>query len=141
MDLRRKQQMNLVDVYGSPDALGVLYRLLEERDPEVNISHREMPSWDSHCAFVASRPYAAWYLIVAESEPVGAIYLSRADEIGVFILRAYRGKGYGRRAVLMLMEQHPRERYLANINPANEGSIAFFRELGFRHIQNTYEKR
>lgn len=133
--------MKLFDVYSSRGALSVLYRLLEERTPEVNISHRELPSWDDHCTFVASRPYAAWYLIEVEGQPIGAIYLSRMDEIGVFILRAHQGRGYGRRAVLALMERHPRDRYLANVNPANEHSIAFFRSLGFEHIQNTYEKR
>ena len=44
-------------------------------------------------------------------------------------------------SIEMLMEKHPRERFLANINPANERSIEFFRSLGFVHIQNTYEKR
>jgi RimJ/RimL family protein N-acetyltransferase len=100
-----------------------------------------MPSWDAHCAFVASRRYTAWYLVEAENEPVGSIYLSQLDEIGVFILRAHGGRGYGKRAVLMLMERHPRERYLANINPAKGRSIAVFRSLGLRHIQETYEKR
>lgn len=133
--------MTLIDVYQAPEALTVLYRLLEERTPRVNISHREMPSWDEHCAFVAARPYHAWYLIEDGGEPVGAVYLSRMDEIGVFILRAERGRGHGRRAVLALMARHPRDRYLANVAPANERSIAFFQGLGFVHIQNTYEKR
>jgi RimJ/RimL family protein N-acetyltransferase len=133
--------VKLVDVYSSPEALRILYQLLEERSPEVNISHRELPAWESHCAFVASRPYTAWYLIDIEGTPVGAIYLSRMDEIGVFILRAHRGNGYGKRAIVMLMEHHPRKRFLANINPANVRSAAMFRDLGFERIQETYEKR
>ena len=134
--------MNLVDVYNLPDAPSVLYRLLAERTPEVNISHQETPSWDEHCVFVASRPYAAWYLIENEGDLVGAVYLTRKDEIGIFIFFDHQGCGHGRRAVLALMGHHPRERYLANINPANGRSIAFFYSLGFRHIQKeTYEKR
>ncbi len=39
-----------------------------------------------------------------------------------------------------LMEAHPRKKYLANINPANERSIHMFEKLGFKHIQNTYER-
>jgi RimJ/RimL family protein N-acetyltransferase len=133
--------MKLVDAHTSPEAPDVLYRLLEERSPEVNISHRAMPSWEQHCAFVASKPYDAWYLIEADGGKVGAIYLSKTNEIGIFLFRSHRGAGYGKRAVTMLMERHPRDRYLANINPKNDASIAFFRELGFHHIQNTYEKR
>lgn len=133
--------MKLVDVYEIDEAPEVLFRLMEERTPEVNISHRALPDWDTHLAFIASRPYEAWFLIVDDDNPVGAIYLSKTSEIGVFVLNAHRGKGYGKTAIEMLMEKHPRERFLANINPANERSIDFFRSLGFVHIQNTYEKR
>lgn len=134
--------MKLVDVYDVPDeAPKILYRLLEERTPEVNISHRGLPDWDSHLAFISSRPYDAWYLIEAGGEYVGAIYLSKASEIGVFVLDGHRGHGFGKRAIEKLMQAHPRERFLANINPANTCSIEFFRALGFAHIQNTYEKR
>ncbi len=133
--------MKLVDVYASPEAPRVLYRLMEERTPQVNISHRALPDWDSHVAFIESRPYDAWYLMLQDNEPVGAIYLSKTSEIGVFVLAAYRGHGYGKQAIEVLMEQHPRERFLANINPTNTRSIKFFQSLGFSHIQNTYEKR
>ena len=132
--------MRLVDVYSAPEAPELLYKLMEERTPEVNISHRELPDWDTHLAFVASRPYDAWYMIETDDVFVGAIYLSKMCEIGVFVFAEHRGQGHGKRAVKMLMEKHPRERFLANINPANTDSIAFFRALGFRHIQNTYEK-
>ena len=133
--------MRLVDVYSTPEAPEILYRLMEERTPEVNISHRELPDWDTHFAFVASRPYDAWYMIEANDVFVGAIYLSKMGEIGAFVFAAHRGQGHGKCAIEMLMEKHPRERFLANINPANTDSIASFRALGFHHIQNTYEKR
>jgi len=133
--------MKLIDVYKSSDALRILYQLLEERSPEINISHRKMPTWEEHRVFVSSYPYLVWYLIEVEEVPVGAIYLSKQDEIGVFILQIYQGRGYARRAISMLMEHHPRERYLANINPENHKSIELFRDLGFSHIQVTYEKR
>ena len=133
--------MKLVDVHESPVAPKLLYQLMEERTPEINISHQALPDWESHLAFIASRPYDAWYLIEDEDEQVGTIYLSKTSEIGVFILAAHRGHGYGKRAIEMLTEKHPRERFLANINPANGRSIEFFESLGFHHIQNTYEKR
>jgi RimJ/RimL family protein N-acetyltransferase len=134
-------QVKFIDAHETPAGPKLLYQLMEERMPEINISHRALPDWESHLAFIASRPYDAWYLIEDEGEFVGAIYLSKTSEIGVFVLAAHRGHGHGKRAIEMLAEKHPRERFLANINPANSRSIEFFESLGFHHIQNTYEKR
>ena len=59
---------------------------------------------------------------------------------GVFVLRTHQGAGYGPQAVRLVMARHRGvKRFLANINPANQRSIAVFADLGFRHIQNTYE--
>lgn len=140
--------MRLIDVYDEPGAAQVLYDLLGERNPVANISHRAMPSWDEHLAFIAGRPYQDWYLITVDGTYVGAIYLTKpggksraGDEIGVAILKAHRGKGYARAAIELLMQIHGARRYLANIAPGNEASIHLFEGLGFRHIQNTYELR
>ena len=126
-----------------------LYELLEQRPPEANISHRGMPTMEEHRAFIESDPYAAWYTVEAlvgspgfeTPKKIGAVYLTRRDEIGVHILSEYRGRGYGRPAVQMLMERHPRERYLANISPMNEASQRLFRSLAFTLVQWTYERR
>ena len=134
--------MKLRSVYLHEGGDQLLYELLKERDEITNISHRQLPDWPSHVAFVASKPYTAWYFIQGDKlETYGAIYLSKTDEIGVFIFRRYRGNGYGPSAVRKLMEMHPRDRYLANINPQNERSISMFSGMGFRHIQNTLELR
>ncbi len=34
-----------------------LYDLLFERPSYANISHKEMPTYDAHCAFIKSKPY------------------------------------------------------------------------------------
>jgi RimJ/RimL family protein N-acetyltransferase len=133
--------MKLIDVYKAPDAAEFLYTLLEERTPEQSISHRKMPPWRGHVRFFKSRPYRAWYLIKTRGEFVGAVYLSRADEIGIFVLRKFQGSGLGPKAVHALMKAHPRRRYLANVNPANKASDGMFRRLGFSHLQTTYELR
>ena len=133
--------MKLLRVQDTPAAPELLYQLLQERAPATNISHREMPTWDAHTHFIQSRPYKAWYVIQGDGSPVGSIYLSKINEIGVFILIKHQGQGFGKLAIQMLMEKHPGERFLANINPNNSRSIKFFKSLGFKHIQNTYEKR
>lgn len=134
--------MYLHSVYDLPgNAEELLYDLLQERGPQVNISHRRLPTFAEHQAFVRSHPYVAWYLIVAGDGYAGATYLSKGDEVGVFIFASHRNCGYAEQGVRLLMEAHPRPRFLANINPANDNSIRLFARLGFTHIQNTYELR
>jgi RimJ/RimL family protein N-acetyltransferase len=131
----------LVSVYRAPKtAPPLLYKLLEEREAHVNISHRAMPSWKQHLAFIARRPYAAWYLIKSGRDYVGAIYLTAMNEIGVFVAAQFHGLGLGSRAVELLIHKHGRRRYLANINPRNGQSIQMFRKMGFRIAQQTYER-
>ena len=118
----------------------LLYDLLSEREPHVNISHQEMPTWEEHCAFVASHPYKEWNIIVSDTNKlVGACYLSRMNEIGVFIFKAHQGKGYGTFAIDAMRIRHPGERILANVAPSNDASHKLFKKLGFRLIQVTYE--
>lgn len=133
--------MELIDVYEYPGADDILYRLLEERDHYVNISHRKMPSWDEHIAFMRSRPYREWFIIVdGHDTSVGAIYLSRQNEIGVFVFDGFRGQGNGSWAVRTMIERHAEERLLANIAPLNSRSMRMFEGLGFRLCQLTYER-
>lgn len=115
-----------------------LYTLLQERTPEQSISHKVVPSYEEHCAFVLSKPYFRWYMIVGGTV-YGAIYLTHQREIGISLLRVYQRQGYGRAAVLKLMDLHPGP-FLANINPNNDASIAFWKSLGFTLKQVTYAK-
>lgn len=131
----------LQDVYLTVDRHDVLWKLMEQRSPEVNISHKKMPTWEEHVSFVNSHPYESWHFIVAEEgdDKLGAIYLSKQNEIGVFLFAEACGLGYGTEAICLLMMLHGPRRYLANINPRNTGSIKFFGKLGFRLCQLTYE--
>lgn len=132
--------MNLISIYERPDRALVLHQLLEERGDETNISHKAMPSWDEHVRFVESKPYQAWYFIVDDGQTVGACYLSKQDEIGVFVFKQYQGRGYGPWAIDAIMLKHGKRRYLANVSPRNTKSAEVFRNMGFKHIQNTYER-
>lgn len=123
-----------------------LFELLRERDPAVNISHRAMPSWDEHVRFVESGPYHAWYRIDRvlgghTTVPIGSIYLTNQDEIGLFFSKSFQGQGYGATALDLLKAMHPRKRYLANVAPLNKSSHKFFERRGFKPIQITYEMR
>ena len=130
--------MHLTDAYKTEGAAELLYRLLQERPPEANISHRKMPTWAEHLAFFNSKPYLAWYIIHADDEPVGACYLTHMREVGLFVLEKHRSKGLGGKALDALAQKHP-GRLLANIAPGNDGSQKFFEQRGFKLIQHTYE--
>lgn len=133
--------MTLHDLYES-GRWELPFQLLQEREPEQNISHKEMPTWEQHCAYIRSRPHAAWYWFTSPGDiPAGCVYLSKQREIGIGVLKAHRGQGLARQAITELMRLHP-GRFLANVNPANEPSLALFRSLGFAGpIQVTLEKQ
>lgn len=119
-----------------------LYGLLAEREPYQNISHKEMPEYKDHVNFVKSRPYKEWFVIYDRDQKknVGSVYLSKDNEIGVFISKNQRKKGFAKKAVKELMEyfSHVRE-IKANIAPNNSTSICFFVNLGFQYNNTLVE--
>lgn len=144
--------IELVPIGLELDAERILYEMLRERSEEddafVNISHRALPPWEDHVAYVKSAPYRFWFLILDADHYVGQIYATRSNEIGIIIMRAHRGKGYGTQAVKAMTSTHEplpgkpgvrSDRWLANINPRNERSIRMFTGLGFTLKQQTYE--
>lgn len=119
--------------------LQFLYNLLEERDPNANISHKKMPSLKEHEKFVCSKPYSKWYIIMLKGEKIGSIYLSKQDEIGIFLKKNVQGKKLGKLALNLIMEKNHRKRFLANVSPKNKNSAKFFKQNGFKLIQHTFE--
>tara|TARA_A100001037_G_scaffold278848_1_gene280104 strand:- start:1341 stop:1763 length:423 start_codon:yes stop_codon:yes gene_type:complete len=116
-----------------------LFELLKERDPRTNISHKKMPTYDEHLKFIKSKPYTKWYVILKSRERIGSIYLSKNNEIGIFLSKKYQGKNIGNEALAELIRKNPRKRYLANVNPKNKKSSKFFKNNDFKLIQHTYE--
>ena len=117
-----------------------LFDLLKERDPSVNISHRKMPTYNQHTKFIKSKPYSKWYIILKSKQKIGSIYLSKNNEIGIFISKKYQKKNVGNYAINELMKKNPRKRFLANVNPKNKKSMEFFKKNNFKLIQYTFEK-
>lgn len=119
----------------------ILYDLLQEREEHVNISHREMPSFEDHCEFVDHNPYQCWFFIMADDgEVAGSIYLTDDMEIGIFLFKKYLGMGFGGEAVKELMALYGPGRYVANIAPRNDLSQKFFVDMGFAELQRVYVK-
>ena len=118
-----------------------LYILLLERmlDNNINISHKTMPSYLEHKSFCDMKPYPVRKIVWWESERIGTYYLTQQNEIGLFLKREYRGKGFGRQVLSHIIEEHKGKRLLANINPRNSHSIKLFESRGFSQCQITME--
>ena len=116
-----------------------LYNQLKERDPMINISHKKMPTYAEHSQFVLSKPYSKWYIIIYKNKKIGNTYLTKTNEIGIFILKSTKINGIGRIVLEEIMKMNPRSRYLANVSPKNNKSSNFFKKNGFKLIQYTYE--
>ena len=116
-----------------------LYELLKEREPSTNISHKKMPTFNQHVNFVLSKPYSKWYIILQGIDGVGSIYLSKQNEIGIFLKKGSHHTGIGTAALKLIMNKNPKKQYLSNINPKNNKSIEFFKKNNFKILQYTYE--
>ena len=116
-----------------------LYNLLKERNPNVNISHKQVPTYSEHVKFIKSKPYTKWNVIEYGKQKIGSIYLSKNDEIGIFLKNQFQGKNLAQQSLELFIKTNPRKRYLANVSPKNTDSQKFFKKNNFKLIQHTYE--
>ena len=116
-----------------------LYDLLKNKDSNANISHKKMPSYDEHVEFVMSKPYTNWYIIEYDKKNVGAIYLSKQDEIGISVNNDYEYDQIVKPALKLLMKLNQRKRYLANTSPKDVRSQEFLLKNGFTGLEYVYE--
>jgi len=116
-----------------------LYKLLVNRNPNENISHKKIPTYRKHVKFVMSKPYSRWYIIYHDKQKAGSIYLSKEHEIGIHLKKIKQSKKIMTYALKILIEKNPRKSYLLNISPKNAKLIQFARKYGFKPIQYTYE--
>ena len=118
-----------------------LYELLKSKDPNANISHKKMPSYDEHVKFVMSKPYTNWYIIEYDKKNVGTIYLSKQDEIGISINNDYEYDQIVKPALELLMKLNQRNRYLANTSSKDVRSQEFLLKNGFTSLEYVYEMK
>ena len=134
--------MSISDIILKPVKKGdyrFLFELLQERRKKENISHKKMPSFSQHQKFVSSKPYSKWYIIYNNQNKLGAIYLSKQDEIGIHIKKEVSSEKLRLRALKILIEKNPRKRYLANVNPRYTYLTKFYKKHNFHLIQHTFE--
>ena len=134
------KKLSTIDIRSVTDSdIRFLFNLLKERSTSENISHKKMPTYNEHKKFVKSKPYLRWYTVMLSNKKIGSVYLSKNDEIGIFLKKEFRAKDIGKKVLEMIIQKNPRKRYLANINPKNKKSIKFFKKNHFKLIQYTFE--
>tara|TARA_B100000965_G_C19397213_1_gene671706 strand:- start:147 stop:575 length:429 start_codon:yes stop_codon:yes gene_type:complete len=74
------ENVNFLKVTTSELHLKLLYELLEKRT--YNISHSEMPDFETHKIFVKQNPYKFWYFIETNKKLVGNFYIKYDNSIG-----------------------------------------------------------
>ena len=116
-----------------------LYKLLRNRNPKTNISHQKMPSFSEHIKFVKLKPYSKWYIIFHHQKKIGSIYLSKQNEIGMFLSKGIISHKIKKTAMEQLMKKNPRNRFIANCSPNNKDCIRFFMKNSFKLVQYSYE--
>ena len=110
-----------------------LYKLLQQRVEKDCISHKEMPSYKEHLKFCENNPYKEWYVVFEDKRPIGKLYLTKLNEIGIQVL------GCKNKEIIkyLLKEFLPQIQY-ANISPKNKEMQKIFKDFGFKLIQYTY---
>lgn len=115
-----------------------LYELLKEKEADINISHKGMPSWEEHCEFLRSEPYKCHFIIYIDDKRIGQVYLSDKNEIGIFIKKDCKNRGYGSAVLKILLKTMKGEDVFLNVSPNNIAGQNFAKRHGFKLIQYTY---
>ena len=119
----------------------VLYNLLETR--KYNISHREIPSYDEHTLFVKAEPYRAWYIILYREKPIGSVYLTEDNSVGLNIEEEQIEQVLSG-VMNFIRERHKPnpglkslrcDRFSVNVSPSNKTLISAMEKSGAEVIQ------
>ncbi|MFK7993567.1 MAG: hypothetical protein AB8B87_05485 [Granulosicoccus sp.] len=121
-----------------------LFSLLQQR--QFGISHRAMPSYDDHKAFVLSHPYRGWFIVQQEQLSVGSVYLLESNHIGINMLAGYAS--LIKPAIDMLCDLFQplpgiasvrSARFVLNVAPRDTEQIDALESAGAVLIQQTYQ--
>ena len=75
--------ISLIEITSCENHISETYRLLKLRTS--SISHKKIPAFAEHKKFVANHPYRFWFLVKAQEEYIGAVYLKHDNSIGLNI--------------------------------------------------------
>ena len=102
---------------------------------DLSVMFLKMPSLEEFFQIDIKR-----YMITDGDNTLGFVQILKNNEIGYFLDPKYGGKGIATKAVELLMEKHPADKYFATIHDKNIPSINLVKRLGFNPKATIYEK-
>ena len=113
-----------------------LYKLLKLRSKVEYISHRGvMPSYKEHCKFNDNKPYTGDWIILGEDKPIGRLYLSKNNEVGIHCLPKVNRKY----VIDELLDLFCFNHVYFNVSPKDKIINDYLKKRGLKLIQYTYE--
>jgi hypothetical protein len=122
------------------DDYSFLYYLLEGRPEEESISHKSMPSFIEHAKFLDSNPYKFHFVIYDNYNPIGVLYISHKNEVGIHFIKDIEGKEREESfEALVDFILRTKEKLFFNVSPKHKLLNKILKNKGLLTIQHTYE--
>ena len=122
-----------------------LYELLKQR--KFSISHKNLPSFESHKIFVSNYPYRKWFVISKNEDKIGSLYLTADNGVAINLLITF--EKYFPDIVLQVQSEFTplpeipsvrRDSFFFNISPDDATKSDSLKALGFKALQVSYVK-
>jgi UDP-2,4-diacetamido-2,4,6-trideoxy-beta-L-altropyranose hydrolase len=123
----------------------LLFNWANDEEVRNNSISQEPIIWDNHVNWFNSRlidPNTKMLILESNYVPVGQMRLVLLDgcwTINYSIDKSYRGKGYGKKIVLLSLEKHPSVPFRAVVKKSNIASQKVFEDIGFISEYSTDE--
>lgn len=126
-----------------------LYRMLKERtnQPNLNISHKTLPTYENHVKFLESQPYKEFWLLFWNGARIGLCYLTKSapnylgNEFGIYIMKTMQRQGLGTfffKKFIEYCKQFHKGPFYVNTNPENKVMQNFIKKFEFKPLQLTF---
>ena len=140
----KKSDLLFTKVIPNLSQIDTLYELLKQRSDKI--SHTTTPSFKEHQSFVEDHPYRAWYILTKKDSPIGSVYLTNENSIGINIKDTYDvhevkmifefiQRNY---SPLPQIKSIRRKDFHVNVSPDNHNLLDCLQKLDMKKIQSTY---
>jgi len=112
-----------------------LYELLANRDPNENISHKTMPTWEEHVKFNNNKPYYIDRIIYLNDKPLGRLYVTSTSRIGIRI----KNRSFKKIIIEEILKTYNPCKHFINVSPKDKVFKKILKKYKYKKIQETYE--